>query len=100
MDIIKEIGEAAALEQLAEECNELAHAALKLARIIRGENPTPRTADSVREELTEEAGDVLNSIHLLRANKVFFLDEGLAAEKMKRWAERIMEKKEDRKHES
>lgn len=35
MRIIEEIGEAAMLEQLAEECTELAKAALKMARIIR-----------------------------------------------------------------
>ena len=38
MKIIEEIGEAAMLEQLAEECTELAKAALKMARIIRKEN--------------------------------------------------------------
>lgn len=37
MKIIEEIGEAAMLEQLAEECTELAKAALKMARIIRKE---------------------------------------------------------------
>jgi hypothetical protein len=99
MDILKEIGEAAALEQLAEECAELGKAALKMARIIRGENPTPRTADSVRDELSEEASDVLGCVHLLRAGKVLFLDEGLTAEKMKRWVQRITEAKEN-KHES
>ena len=35
------IGAAAALDQLAEESAELTHAALKLARIWRGVNPTP-----------------------------------------------------------
>ena len=42
MKIIDEIGVPAMLEQLAEECSELAHASLKLARKIRGENPTPK----------------------------------------------------------
>ena len=35
------LGAAALLEQLAEESTELAHAALKQARIERDENPTP-----------------------------------------------------------
>lgn len=48
MKIIEEIGEAAMLEQLAEECTELAKAALKMARIIRKENPTPVTEKSTR----------------------------------------------------
>lgn len=37
--IVDTIGPTAALEQLAEECTELAHAALKLARINRGGKP-------------------------------------------------------------
>lgn len=37
MRLIENIGEPAMLEQLAEECVELAHAALKLARVERGE---------------------------------------------------------------
>lgn len=45
MRIIDEIGKAAMLEQLAEECTELAKAALKMARIIRNENPTPVTEE-------------------------------------------------------
>lgn len=43
---------------LAEECVELAHAALKMARIIRKENPTPKTEEEVMEELIEEVTDV------------------------------------------
>ena len=49
MKIIEEIGEAAMLEQLAEECTELAKAALKMARIIRKENPTPVTEKMARK---------------------------------------------------
>ena len=52
------IGEPAMLEMLAEECVELSHAALKMARILRNENPTPRTKDEVWEKLVEEASDV------------------------------------------
>ena len=40
-DILEMIGTAALLEQLAEESAELAQAALKTARKIRNENPTP-----------------------------------------------------------
>ena len=43
--IVERIGEPAFLEQLAEECSELAQAALKTARKYRGENPTPKTID-------------------------------------------------------
>ncbi len=53
------IGEAAMLELLAEECMELAHAALKLARVERGENPTPKQPEECREKVTEEWADVV-----------------------------------------
>ena len=39
--MIEAIGSAAMLEQLAEESAELAQAALKAARILRDDNPTP-----------------------------------------------------------
>ena len=39
--MIEKIGTSAKLEQLAEEAAELSQAALKLARVLRGENPTP-----------------------------------------------------------
>lgn len=48
----------AALEQLAEEAAELAQAALKYARILRGENPTPVTKTEALQNLIEEKGDV------------------------------------------
>ena len=48
----------AALEQLAEEAAELAQAALKYARILRGENPTPVTETEALQNLIEEKWDV------------------------------------------
>lgn len=53
------IGDAAMLEQLAEECAELGQAALKLARIVRNENPTPVTEGRASAMILEEAADVL-----------------------------------------
>lgn len=44
-EIIDKVGESAILEQLAEECAELAKAALKLSRVMRKENPTPVTVN-------------------------------------------------------
>ena len=46
--MIKEIGEPAMLEMMAEELAECAHEVLKLARVLRHENPTPRTEKDVR----------------------------------------------------
>ena len=45
-------------ELLAEECCELALASLKMARILRGENPTPKTEAEVWDEIVEERTDV------------------------------------------
>ena len=56
--IAEKIGLPAMYEQLAEECIELALAALKRARIIRKENPTPKTAEEVDKNLIEEVTDV------------------------------------------
>lgn len=58
MDIVNKIGLPATLEQSAEECIELAHVYLKLARKIRGENPTPRTKESLLADMKEEMADV------------------------------------------
>lgn len=48
----------ALLGQLAEEAAELGHAALKLQRVLAGENPTPVTEEEAREALIEEIADV------------------------------------------
>ena len=52
------MGRAAVFEQLAEEAAELSHAALKYARVLRGENPTPVTAQEATEALVDELSDV------------------------------------------
>lgn len=57
--IIERIGSCAMLEQMAEEATELAQAALKLSRILRGENPTPVTLDEAEKHVIEEYTDVI-----------------------------------------
>lgn len=57
--IIETIGKPALLEQLAEECSKLSQAALKLARKLRGENPTPKTFDECEKNLQEVMADLL-----------------------------------------
>ena len=44
--------------QMAEEAAELAQAALKLARVLRAENPTPVTLEEAKMNLTAEFTDV------------------------------------------
>lgn len=64
--MIEKIGSSAMLEQLAEEATELAHAALKLARIERGENPTPVLKEVAMDHLIEEYTDVVQCAEELR----------------------------------
>lgn len=57
--MINEIGEPAMLEMLAEELAECSHEVLKLARVLRHENPTPKTEKEARASLREEWRDVI-----------------------------------------
>lgn len=72
------------LEQLAEESSELAKAALKLARVLRKENPTPVTATEAQKNLIEEFTDVFMCAAELRLEP----DIKQAAAKQKRFTER------------
>lgn len=65
MEIIKKIGIPAMLEQLGEEGAELCQASLKLARKLRGDNPTPKLERDCLGDLVEEIADVLLCIDLL-----------------------------------
>ena len=90
-DIIEQVGLPAVLEQLAEECSELAQASLKYARLLRGENPTPKTEAECLESLTEEIADVdlciseLMMEGLVDSNKVIDIID----QKENRWKERL-----------
>lgn len=87
--VIEKIGEAAALEQLAEEAAELAQAALKLARITRGENPTPVKRDQAFDALVEELADVKLCVSVLETEYGSFNTEGTVAMKYQRWLHRL-----------
>ena len=56
--MIERIGRPAMLEQMGEEAAELAKAALKLARVLRCENPTPTTKEEAEKDLIAEFTDV------------------------------------------
>lgn len=57
--LIEKIGKPAMLEQTAEECVELAHACLKLARYYRNENKVyGKTEEELLDNLAEEMADV------------------------------------------
>lgn len=89
-EVIRTLGEPALLEQLAEECSELAQAALKLARLERGENPTPKTEEECVENLLEELGDVNLCMSVVEANRGIHI-RCLSVDKKARWAKRIRE---------
>ena len=67
------IGEEPLLELLGEECSELTQAALKMARVKRGENPTPVTEDKAKENLIEEIADVYLVLDEIFKNHVYGL---------------------------
>ena len=68
-EVIKKYGEEYMLRQLAEECNELSQAALKLIRARRKE--TPMREDEARERLVEEIADVLMMWEAVFAKMLF-----------------------------
>lgn len=89
--IVKHIGKPVLLEQAAEECTELSHACLKMARKMRGENPTPKTMEEIKYSLTEEIADVLLCVQfIIDADLVDdeHVDE-IITEKHKRWISRL-----------
>lgn len=89
--IAEHIKAAAALEQLAEEAAELTHAALKYARIIRGDNPTPVTPEEAHKALIEEMADVILVTRVLMNQGVSFDNKTIGEKKARRWVDRIRE---------
>ena len=91
-DIYDVIGLAATLEQLAEECCEAAHASLKLARILRGDSPTPVTKKEAIEKLTEEMADVSLVGQMVIDHSGLISWESIESwelSKLERWAKRL-----------
>lgn len=86
--IVDLIGKAPVYEQLAEECAELAQASLKMARIIRNENPTPVTQAEAEKQLTEEFTDIFQCALELQLK----IDFEQIDEKDTRWRKRISER--------
>lgn len=76
---------AAIYENLAEEAAELAQAALKYARILRQENPTPVDPAIAFGKIQEEYSDVVLLTRVLR----IYTDEKQMSEKMDRWVNRL-----------
>ena len=95
--IAEKLSTATILEQMAEEAAELAQAALKLARILREENPTHVTEDAAELALQEEYCDVrvcarVLDEHLCLLSGTVWLEN----QKMERWLKRLDEKEENK----
>ena len=88
------IGKPALLEQTAEECVELAHACLKLARKMRGKNLTPKTEQECIDSLVEEMADVSICIEQIVFESNIISNEALESveiQKYERMVKRIKE---------
>lgn len=89
--IRKAVPAPARYEQLAEECTELAQAALKVARHIRGENPTPKDPAQIFCDFLEEVSDVILCLDCVNMNPDLLSME----RKLNRWYKRICEKQQE-----
>lgn len=96
--IVDYIGKAALLEQTAEEASELSQACLKMARKIRGENPTPKDTNDILENLNEEIADVNLCCNELVDARIASYDDigGMVMKKYKRWCERVKNEENNR----
>lgn len=74
------------LVQVAEECNELSAAVLKLIRKLNGENPTPKTDEEIKANIQEEMTDVLLCMNVLGE---LYIDKEQYNRKLDRWMQRL-----------
>lgn len=81
----KDLSAASLYEHLSEEATELAHACLKYARALRGENPAAFDVGKVYNNIEEELSDVYNVAAVLNRHP----SEEIRKEKMERWIERL-----------
>lgn len=76
------------LEQLAEECNELSKASLKLIRALElSENTTPTGKVEAYDNFMEERKDVISVLWLLTNSDRYAYIDGY--QKYERWAKRL-----------
>ena len=92
---VAKIGLPAVLEQCAEELAELTQASLKMARKLRGENPTPVTHAQAAAHLHEELGDVRLCLKVLDVAMGGYNTTAVEAEKLRRWLERITQEQKN-----
>lgn len=90
MNILEKIGEGALMNQIAEECCELAQAALKYRRCLDGENPTPVGLEEAKANMLEEIADVwlCTELFAVSPEDVMKIAETMERKHL-RWAERL-----------
>ena len=91
-EIMERLGLDRLLLQLAEECNELSKASLKLERVLDGSNPTPKTEDEATADLIEEAADVYCVLSLILSAENNMEIYNIIQEKKDRWLNRLEER--------
>lgn len=93
--IMKHLSCGEVMAQLAEECDELGHAALKMRRTIIPDNPTPITEEEAYKRVMEEIADIALCIDVLGINNAIdrLKIEQIKRAKAERWAKRLQEGK-------
>ena len=89
--IRERVGEAEILAQFAEECAELAQAALKYRRALTGNNPTPMSVKTAGDNLLEEMADVSLCMSMLGRPEAEEQKQMIERSKLLRWAKRLRE---------
>ena len=79
------------LAQLAEDCSELAQAALKLRRVYDGTNPTPKPSQEAFADIEEEIADVSLCLQVLGFELGLDEYEEMITRKLDRWGFRLRE---------
>lgn len=79
------VGLPAVFESMAEECVELAHVALKAARCLRKDNPTPANYDDLLQDIEEEFTDLVSCAIAVGIEP----DSDLSVRKFQRMKQRI-----------
>ena len=93
LDIVRaKLSDPELLAQLAEEAAELAQAAIKMRRVMDGENPTPVTFQEAHNNILEEICDVETCVAALLYNTptAVKVRADLRAKKLERWAGRLL----------
>ena len=85
LNLRNQLGPAILYDQLAEECCELAQAALKQSRYIRQLNPTEMEQVDIVTNVNEEVSDVLLCLDVLGLSP----DIRLMTAKLERWDKRV-----------